>query len=233
MNNTKREQASINYNMIKYMSKQKKIASNAKAKGFDISSLRQNQKLLLKIYSLSQNENSLEYKNIHEMNEEFHKSYTFYKELTKNKYNLLLTFEDLILDEDEQLVDYIKGGERPDFVDLMLTQTNGKLNELLKVMSILQLVQLPKLYDYQRALQENLLNPETLKDMTVNELSTEAVNIQKQISDILSTALKINTQTNPDNAIPTKVEKIANQLMCCSEATRNRVIEILEADQQE
>ena len=39
MNNTKREQASINYNMIKYMSKQKKIASNAKAKGFDISSL--------------------------------------------------------------------------------------------------------------------------------------------------------------------------------------------------
>lgn len=139
----------------------------------------------------------------------------------------------LTADQVQQLVDYIKGGERPDFVDLMLTQTNGKLNELLKVMSILQLVQLPKLYDYQRALQENLLNPETLKDMTVNELSTEAVNIQKQISDILSTALKINTQTNPDNAIPTKVEKIANQLMGCSEATRNRVIEILEADQQE
>ena len=139
----------------------------------------------------------------------------------------------LTADQVQQLVDYIKGGERPDFVDLMLTQTNGKLNELLKVMSILQLVQLPKLYDYQRALQENLLNPETLKDMTVNELSTEAVNIQKQISEILSTALKINTQTNPDNAIPTKVEKIANQLMGCSEATRNRVIEILEADQQE
>ena len=109
MNNTKREQASINYNMIKYMSKQKKIASNAKAKGFDISSLRQNQKLLLKIYSLSQNENSLEYKNIHEMNEEFHKSYTFYKELTKNKYNLLLTFEDLILDYKQ------KGYKIPDF----------------------------------------------------------------------------------------------------------------------
>ena len=109
MNNTKREQASINYNMIKYMSKQKKIASNAKAKGFDISSLKQNQKLLLKIYSLSQNENSLEYKNIHEINEEFHKSYTFYKELTKNKYNLLLTFEDLILDYKQ------KGYKIPDF----------------------------------------------------------------------------------------------------------------------
>ena len=109
MNNTKREQASINYNMIKYMSKQKKIVSNAKAKGFDISSLKQNQKLLLKIYSLSQNENSLEYKNIHEINEEFHKSYTFYKELTKNKYNLLLTFEDLILDYKQ------KGYKIPDF----------------------------------------------------------------------------------------------------------------------
>ena len=109
MNNTKREQASINYNIIKYMSKQKKIASNAKAKGFDISSLKQNQKLLLKIYSLSQNENSLEYKNIHEINEEFHKSYTFYKELTKNKYNLLLTFEDLILDYKQ------KGYKIPDF----------------------------------------------------------------------------------------------------------------------
>lgn len=139
----------------------------------------------------------------------------------------------LTAEQVQQLVDYIKGGERPDFVDLMLTQTNGKLTELLKVMSILQLVQLPKLYDYQRAIQENLLNPETLKDMSVNDLSTEAVNIQKQISDILSTSLKINTQTSPDNTIPTKVEKIANQLMGCSEATRNRVIEILEADQQE
>lgn len=139
----------------------------------------------------------------------------------------------LTADQVQQLVDYIKGGERPDFVDLMLTQTNGKLNELLKVMSILQLVQLPKLYDYQRAIQENLLNPEMLKNMDINDLSTEAVNIQKQISDILSTSLKINTQTNPDNMIPTKVEKIANQLMGCSEATRQRVIEILEADQQE
>lgn len=139
----------------------------------------------------------------------------------------------LTTEQVQQLVDYIKGGERPDFVDLMLTQTNGKLTELLKVMSILQLVQLPKLYDYQRAIQENLLNPEMLKNMTANDLSTEAVNIQKQISDILSTSLKINTQTNPDNAMPTKVEKIANQLMGCSEATRQRVIEILETDQQE
>lgn len=133
----------------------------------------------------------------------------------------------------QQLIDYIQGGERPDFVDLMLTQTNGKLNELLKIMSILQLVQLPKLFDYQRCLQENLLNPEAVKNMTADDISTEAVNIQKQINDILITSLKINTQTSPDNTIPTKVEKIANQLMGCSEATRNRVIEILEADQQE
>ena len=109
MNNSKREKASINYNMIKYMSKQKKIASNAAAKGIDTSSLKEKQKLLLKIYSLSQNENSLEYKNIHEENEEFHKSYTFYKELTKNKYNLLLTFEDLILEYKQ------RGFKIPDF----------------------------------------------------------------------------------------------------------------------
>ena len=139
----------------------------------------------------------------------------------------------LTTEQVQQLIDYIKGGERPDFVDLMLTQTNGKLTELLKVMSILQLIQLPKLFDYQRCLQENLLNPEAVKNMTAEDISAEAVNIQKQINDILVTSLKINTQTSPDNTIPTKVEKIANQLMGCSEATRNRVIEILEADQQD
>lgn len=131
------------------------------------------------------------------------------------------------------LIDYVLGiQQRPDFADTMLTQLPEKYEELVKIVVALNLLQLPKLYDYLRVLQENLLNTDNIKNMTYADMSTEATNLVKQINETLSMALKTATQLSTENRMPTKVEKLANALMTASESTRKRIEEILEDAQE-
>lgn len=130
----------------------------------------------------------------------------------------------------ESLVKYVKGGERPDFMETILTQTNDKLTEMLKVMVVLELLRLPALYDYLNALHKNLLDPKSIETMSYEDISAEAVNIQKEISDILNLSLKVTTTLSSVNQIPTKVEKLASALLSVSEQTRQRIEEIIARD---
>lgn len=137
------------------------------------------------------------------------------------------------IDQYKGLIDYVLGiQQRPDFADTMLTQLPEKYEELVKIVVALNLLQLPKLYDYLRVLQENLLNTDNIKNMTYADMSTEATNLVKQINETLSMALKTATQLSSENRMPTKVEKLANALMTASESTRKRIEEILEDAQE-
>lgn len=130
----------------------------------------------------------------------------------------------------ESLVNYVKGSERPDFVETILTQTNDKLTEMLKVMVVLELLRLPALYDYLNALHKNMLDTTAIKNMTYEDISKEAVNIQKEISEILNLSLKVTTNLSSVNQVPTKVEKLANALLGVSDQTRARIEEIIASD---
>ena len=130
----------------------------------------------------------------------------------------------------ESLVNYVKGSERPEFVEMILTQTNDKLTEMLKVMVVLELLRLPALYDYLNALHKNMLDTSAIKNMTYEDISKEAVNIQKEISEILNLSLKVTTNLSSVNQVPTKVEKLANALMAVSDQTRQRIEEIIASD---
>lgn len=137
------------------------------------------------------------------------------------------------VEEYKGLIDYVLGlKQRPDFADNMLTQLPGKYEELVKIAVAFNLLQLPKLYDYLNVLQTRILDPETVKNMTYADMSTEATNLTKQINDTLTMALKVATQLSTENRMPTKVEKIANALMTASESTRKRIEEILEDAQE-
>lgn len=128
----------------------------------------------------------------------------------------------------KSLIDYARGSaDRPDFMDVMLTQTNDKLTEILKIVTMLQLLRLPQLSDYLNALQKTLLDTSAIQNMSYEDMSQTAVNVQKEISEILNLGLKVSTQVSSMNMVPTKVEKMANALMSCSESTRARIEEIL------
>lgn len=137
----------------------------------------------------------------------------------------------LTMDQIKELIEYLKGSSRPGFMDTMLTQTNEKLTESLKLMTILELMRLPALLDYLNALQKNILNPESIASMSYEDISKVSVNVQKEISDILQLGLKVTTQLSSTNTVPTKVEKLANALLGVSESTRQRIEEIIAMEQ--
>lgn len=137
----------------------------------------------------------------------------------------------LTVDQINELVNYIKGGQRPEFMDNMLTQTNEKLVELTKLLGISQLIRIPTLIDYYNTLNKNLINPERIKDMSFDEISTIATNVQKDIRDTLSFAFNLATKLPQTNTNPTKVEKLAAALMGVSEATRERIEEIIKSEE--
>ena len=138
----------------------------------------------------------------------------------------------LSVEEAKDLVNYLRGSGRPEFMDKMMTQTNEKLVETIKIMAIFYLDRVPILLDYQRVLQMQLINPENVKTMSYDEISKVSANVQKEINDLLSFALNVAKSLQSTNTTPTKVEKLANALMGVPEATRQRIEEIIRLDSQ-
>ena len=138
----------------------------------------------------------------------------------------------LSVEEAKDLVNYLRGSGRPEFMDKMMTQTNEKLVETIKIMAIFYLDRVPVLLDYQRVLQMQLINPENVKTMSYDEISKVSANVQKEINDLLSFALNVAKSLQSTNTTPTKVEKLANALMGVPEATRQRIEEIIRLDSQ-
>ena len=133
-------------------------------------------------------------------------------------------------DQLKELIDYVKGSSRPDFMDTMMTQTNEKLVDVIRVMVILQLLRIPALVDFQNTIRKNLTSPDALSSLSYEELSRISANTQKEMSDILTFALRTATNLSSQNQTPTKVEKLANALMGVSEATRDRIEEIIKSE---
>lgn len=132
--------------------------------------------------------------------------------------------------EIEDMQRYVKGDGRPEFMEKMLTQTNEKLTEMIKIMAILYLDKVPALLDYQKTLQQNLIDPSKIPNMSYDDISRVSANIQREISDLLRFSLDVTKSLSNTNAIPTKIEKLANALMNVPESTRQRIEEIIEQE---
>lgn len=126
------------------------------------------------------------------------------------------------------LISYsLKGGTRPDFADAILTQSSAKMEEILKVVAQLQMLCIPELLDRQMTIRKTILTPEVLKGMTYADMAEMEANIGKEIKDILDISLKIITQLNKENRIPTSAEKLANAIMGLSASGRARIEEVI------
>lgn len=66
--------------------------------------------------------------------------------------------------------------------------------------------------------------------MSYDDISRVSANIQREISDLLRFSLDVTKSLSNTNAIPTKIEKLANALMNVPESTRQRIEEIIEQE---
>lgn len=136
----------------------------------------------------------------------------------------------LSVEEIKEMMDYLKGSGRPEFMERMMTQTNEKLRETVKVMTILYLNRIPILLDYQAALQKNLLDTSKIPTMSYDEIAKVSASIQKEISELMTFSLNVTKSLSDVNVTPTKVERLANALMNVPESTRLRIEEIIQHD---
>lgn len=126
------------------------------------------------------------------------------------------------------LINYtVKGGIRPDFADALLTQSSAKMEEVLKVVTQLQLLCIPELLDRQMAIRKTILTPDVLKGMSYADMAEMEASIGKEIKDILDITLKIITQLNKENRMPTSAERLANAIMGLSASGRARIEEVI------
>lgn len=132
-------------------------------------------------------------------------------------------------DDLNNLIRYnVKGGERPGFADTILTQSSYKLEETLKIVSLLQSLVIPELLDRQMTLRKTLLSDETLKNMSYDDMTTLEANISKEIKDIIEMSLKVYTQLNRENKVPTAYERAMNLFMGLSVSDRERIMDLIE-----
>lgn len=153
---------------------------------------------------------------------------TYTTELLKNIVEL---DPSLTADDMKELLKYLKGAGRPKFMDRMMTQTNEKLNETIKLMAITYLSKVPVLLDYQKTVQQKLLDNNAVDDMSLEDLSKVSYNIQREINELLTFALNVSKSLSNVNTVPTKVERLAQSLMYVSEATRDRIEEIVQSEE--
>lgn len=117
-------------------------------------------------------------------------------------------------DDLRSLYKYLSGksSSKPDFLDRYLAGSQNKLIDFQHVVTLIRLAQVPQLAAMNAAIQTRLYSPENLINMDVKDLSTASANISREMSDILSNAIKsielINSWSRADNRYQAILDKL-------------------------
>ena len=127
----------------------------------------------------------------------------------RDKLTLGLTTEDL-----QDFFLYISGkGEKPDFVDKFMSDTEGRLKEMASIISLVRLSQIPTLTAYKNQTMSRLFSPDNLYDMDSKTLSATMANLNKEITDIIDSSLKTVQVTNQFGSLNNKYRQIIDYML--------------------
>lgn len=127
----------------------------------------------------------------------------------RDKLTLGLTTEDL-----QEFFLYISGkGEKPDFVDKFMSDTEGRLKEMASIISLVRLSQIPTLTAYKNQTMSRLFSPDNLYDMDSKTLSATMANLNKEITDIIDSSLKTVQVTNQFGSLNNKYRQIIDYML--------------------
>ena len=141
----------------------------------------------------------------------------------RNNLTVGLTPEDY-----QALFDYIAGKtEKPDFVDRFMTDTEGRLKEMSTIMALVQLSRIPTLTAYNNQLQERLFDPSNLYEMDLKTLSSTMTNINKDIMNILDTAIKTVQTNNQFGSLTSEYRKIIDNVLMLPADKLQQIQEVL------
>lgn len=133
----------------------------------------------------------------------------------------------------KSLYSYLSGsGEKPLFIDKYTSDTEGRLKDMVYMMNLIQMSNLPMLMAYQQTLRERLFTPENLYAMDIKDLTTASNNISKEIQSIMDSATKSVLTFNQFGSVNSEFRDVLGKLMLLPEDKFNTIKDILFKDEE-
>ena len=133
----------------------------------------------------------------------------------------------------KSLYNYLSGsGEKPLFIDKYTSDTEGRLKDMVYMMNLIQMSNLPMLMAYQQTLRERLFTPENLYAMDIKDLTTASNNISKEIQGIMDSATKSVLTFNQFGSVNSEFRDVLGKLMLLPEDKFNTIKDILFKDEE-
>lgn len=133
----------------------------------------------------------------------------------------------------KSLYNYLSGsGEKPLFIDKYTSDTEGRLKDMVYMMNLIQMSNLPMLMAYQQTLRERLFTPENLYAMDIKDLTTASNNISKEIQGIMDSATKSVLTFNQFGSVNSEFRDVLGKLMLLPEDKFNAIKDILFKDEE-
>lgn len=133
----------------------------------------------------------------------------------------------------KSLYSYLSGsGEKPLFIDKYTSDTEGRLKDMVYMMNLIQMSNLPMLMAYQQTLRERLFTPENLYAMDIKDLTTASNNISKEIQGIMDSATKSVLTFNQFGSVNSEFRDVLGKLMLLPEDKFNTIKDILFKDEE-
>lgn len=133
--------------------------------------------------------------------------------------NLSISEKDL-----QDLYDYVAGkADKPLFLDRFTADLNGRLKEMLLVVTQLQLSRVPKLLEYYDSIQEKLVNSENINNMKLEESTKIMLNISKDFQSIIDTSIKTLQTINNYDSLNNSYRDLLNRMLLLSDEKINSI----------
>jgi len=109
---------------------------------------------------------------------------------------------------------YVSGrGPRPDCMDRLMTDAEGRIKEMTLAMTLMQLSQLPAMTALRSQVTDRLFDPVNLSDMDSKVLSATMSNLNKSISTILESSIKMIQTMNQFGNANSKYRQIIDRVL--------------------
>ena len=133
----------------------------------------------------------------------------------------------------KSLYSYLSGsGEKPLFIDKYTSDTEGRLKDMVYMINLIQMSNLPMLMAYQQTLRERLFTPENLYAMDIKDLTTASNNISKEIQGIMDSATKSVLTFNQFGSVNSEFRDVLGKLMLLPEDKFKTIKDILFKDEE-
>lgn len=136
----------------------------------------------------------------------------------------------LSVDDLKTLYQYLSGksNKKPSFLDRYLAGSTTKLLDFQHVMTLIRLSQIPQLAAMNAEIQKRLYSPENLMRLDVKDLSAASANVSREISDILSNAVKSIELINSMGRVDSRYQALIDKLLVVPEDVLNEIEHLLE-----